>query len=316
VTLLPSAEDAELLGLEAEYQQYQEGKFEEDLSVLYVALTRAKSYLDVVLPTDARPKPSLSAIIREKWGQQNPGTYVIDECAAITPSPTVAEPVRIPRDPGIWNPGDELRAAHFRTVPSRMDSITPSGQEGSGVVKLGLLLNTGSAPALERGTAVHALLARIEWIDQLPSQRQWVDSIPSEEADPAICQREARQLYPRLSNPTDILNQTFDPASWKQNWKADGVTNLEVWRERRFAAIIGSDLMNGSFDRVILGRSEEGRLVRAEILDFKTDRLADENEREARRVHYQPQLDAYMNALAKLTGLPAPSISARLVWIN
>ena len=67
IALIPSEEDAELLGLMPEYERYQEGKFEEDLSVLYVALTRAKSFLDVVLPVDDKPKPSLAAIIREKW---------------------------------------------------------------------------------------------------------------------------------------------------------------------------------------------------------------------------------------------------------
>ena len=316
VTLLPSADDAELLGLEAEYERYQQGKFEEDLSVLYVALTRAKSFLDVILPTDDKPKPSLSAIIRERWGQQNPGAYVIDECAATVATPLPEPAPAMGRDSGIWEPGDGLAIPGFRPVPSRLDAITPSGQEGSGIVKLGLVLNTSSGAALERGTAVHALLSRIEWIDQLPSLREWANSIPREEANPEMCQRAARELHPRLSNPTDPLTKTFNPTVWMQNWKGDSVVRLDVWRERRFAAIIGQELMNGSFDRVILGMSAEGKLLRAEILDFKTDRLQDEAQREERRLHYQPQLDAYMSALGKLTGLPADSIKARLIWIN
>ena len=74
--------------------------------------------------------------------------------------------------------------------------------------------------------------------------------------------------------------------------------------------------MNGSFDRVILGLDAEGKRVRAHILDFKTDRVGDENEREERRLHYQPQLDAYVEALHKLTALPVGSIQAELMWIG
>jgi ATP-dependent exoDNAse (exonuclease V) beta subunit len=316
VSLILSEEEAELLGLADEYQRYQEGIFEEDLSVLYVALTRAKSYLDVVLPMDDKPKPSLGAIIRERWGQQNPGSHLVDECAAIAPAEPAAPVANVPRDPGIWEPASGLAIPHFRPVPSRLDAITPSGQEGGGIVKLGSLLNPGTAPALERGTAVHALLSRIKWIGQLPSEREWAASIPSDEANPQICQREAQALHPRLANDQDPLTQAFNRSLWIERWKKDGVTSLDLWIERRFAAIIGRDLMNGSFDRVILGRDENEKLVRAEILDFKTDLLKDETEREARRLHYQPQLEAYRLALGKLTGLHADSISARLVWIN
>jgi ATP-dependent exoDNAse (exonuclease V) beta subunit len=101
-----------------------------------------------------------------------------------------------------------------------------------------------------------------------------------------------------------------------QEWKDDGVVRLEVWRERRFAAVIGRELMNGSFDRVVLGMDKNGKLKCADILDYKTDRVESETEREERRIHYQPQLDAYMRAIAKLTGLAPTAVRANLVWIN
>ncbi|HEY0257257.1 MAG TPA: PD-(D/E)XK nuclease family protein, partial [Candidatus Methylacidiphilales bacterium] len=103
---------------------------------------------------------------------------------------------------------------------------------------------------------------------------------------------------------------------WLERWRTDQVTGLEVWRERRFAVVIGNDLMNGTFDRVVLGYDAAGKLVRADILDFKTDRLADDLEREERRGFYQPQLEAYARALGRLTGLDAGSIQTELVWIN
>jgi ATP-dependent exoDNAse (exonuclease V) beta subunit len=316
VSLLPNADEADLLGLRALYQQYQQDRFEEDLSVLYVALTRAKGFLDVVLPTDDLLKASLSAIIRERWGHEDSGEHLIEECPGRAQVQSQPSSNGMGRDSGIWERGESLAITNLRPVPRRMESITPSGQEGAGIVNLGLALNAGNMRALERGTAVHALLSRLEWIEGLLAQSEWIASIPSHEANVEACRAAARELHPRLLNSQDNLTKIFDSKMWMEKWKADGVTRLEVWRERRFAAIVGADLMNGSFDRVILGYDGAGKRVRADILDFKTDRVSDGEEREERQRHYQPQLDAYINALHKLTGLAAGSIQAELVWIN
>jgi ATP-dependent exoDNAse (exonuclease V) beta subunit len=316
VVLLPKADEVELLDLQEDYDRFQQGKFEEDLSVLYVALTRAKSYLDVVLPTDDKMKPSLSAIIREKWGHEERGEHLIDQCAAQAVSTVKSSANSAGRDSGLGDVATHLDIAGFHSVPNRMEAITPSGQEGGGVVKLGLMLKSGNAQALERGTAVHALLSRIEWIETLPALSDWIRSVSAQEANPEACRIAARELYPRLRNAKDPLAKVFTSDIWLERWKAEGVTGLEVWRERRFAAIIGRDLMNGSFDRVVLGLNVEGQRIRAQILDFKTDRIADEKEREERRCHYQPQIDAYVDALHRLTALPVGSIQAELVWVG
>ena len=316
VTLIPTAEDAELLGLQTEYECFQQNKFEEDLSVLYVALTRAKSFLDVVLPVDDKPKPALSAIVREQWGWHEAGEHLIDECPALGEIRHHTHETLIGPDAGIGSRDIGLTLGNLQTVPRRMESITPSGQEGAGVVKLGQILSIGNAPALERGTAVHALLSRIEWIDGLPALDQWIASIPNHEATPEACRIAARELHPRLCKAKDKLTEVFNPQLWLDRWKADGVMRLEVWRERRFAAIVNHDLMNGSFDRVVLGYDSAGTRVRAQILDFKTDRITTDAEREERRAYYQPQLTAYIQALHHLTGLPESAIQAELVWIN
>jgi ATP-dependent exoDNAse (exonuclease V) beta subunit len=316
VRLLPTYDEAELLGLEDLYARHQQDRFEEDLSVLYVALTRAKSFLDVVVPAAEKSKASLSGIIRERWKHREEGNYLIEEFSgklATRPDTTIEI---VGRDKGVWDVTDILNIPHLQPVPHRMAAVTPSGREGSGIVKLGLVLNTGNIQALERGTAVHALLSRIEWIEKLPAQDEWIRSIPDREANLEMCRIAARELYPRLCDSKDRLASVFDPKAWLDHWKVDGVTRLEVWRERRFAVVMGHDLMNGTFDRVVLGRDVTGKFIRADILDFKTDRPADDREREERRLFYQPQLDAYASALSQLTGLSADSIQTELVWIN
>jgi ATP-dependent exoDNAse (exonuclease V) beta subunit len=316
VRLLPNDDEAELLGLEESYARHQQNRFEEDLSVLYVALTRAKSFLDVVAPAADKPRASLSGIILERWKHREAGEYLIEEFSGKPETRALTTVETMGPDEGVWEAADNLGIPNLKPVPGRMAEMTPSGQEGSGIVKLGLVLNTGNVPALERGTAVHALLSRIEWIEQLPNREAWIRSIPDREAGYEACRTAALELFPRLRDPKDKLTRLFDPKTWLDCWRADGVTRLEAWRERRFAVVAGRDLMNGTFDRVVLGWNAAGKLVRAAILDFKTDRLADDKEREERRLFYQPQLDAYAGALSRLTGLPAESIQTELVWID
>jgi ATP-dependent exoDNAse (exonuclease V) beta subunit len=169
---------------------------------------------------------------------------------------------------------------------------------------------------LERGTAVHALLSKLEWAENLPKLEAWIQSVSSNEANPSVCKLAAWELYPRLSNAADPLSKILHRASWLEEWKKDQVEKLEVWMERRFAAVFDRELMNGSFDRVVLGLDAAGKVKRAQILDFKTDRLSTEKDREARRLHYQPQLDAYAKALCSLAKLKPAAVSAQLVWIN
>jgi ATP-dependent exoDNAse (exonuclease V) beta subunit len=285
--------------------------------VLYVALTRAKSFLDVVVPASEKTRPTLAGILCEAWGHKDAGNHLIEKY-----EPDAARNIRadadqaMGQDAGIWERGDRLDIPNFQPMPNRLAAVTPSGQEGVGMVKLGLLLNIGNARALEWGTAVHALLSRIEWNDSVPSLEEWLGSDFSLEANLEACRVAARELHPRLRDPNDLLAKVFNRKLWLDRWKEAGVVRLEVWRERRFAVALGQELINGSFDRVVLGLDGKGRCVRAEILDFKTDRVADDREREERRLHYAPQLDAYVHALQKLTALPADSIHAELVWIN
>jgi ATP-dependent exoDNAse (exonuclease V) beta subunit len=314
--LLPDAEDAEILGLEEEYRNHQQGLFEEQLSVLYVALTRARSFLDVVIPAGDKAKDSLAGLLRERWGHSEEGEYVIDECPAVADAEARPAADLMGSDPGIALARTGVDVARLRFVPARREAVTPSGEEGGGVVELGAFLSLGNVAALERGTAVHALLERIAWRETLPPEKEWAGSVPRVEADPEACRSAARELAPRLRDPGDPLAEIFNEQAWLRRWEIHGVARLELWRERRFAAMVGNDLLSGSFDRVVLGYDAAGTLIRAEILDFKTDRVGDEREREERRLHYQPQLDAYAGALHVLTGLPPEAIQARLVWVN
>ncbi|KXU34683.1 hypothetical protein AXK11_08115 [Cephaloticoccus primus] len=82
----------------------------------------------------------------------------------------------------------------------------------------------------------------------------------------------------------------------------------QVWRERRFEAVIDGTWVTGVFDRVVISTDESGRPVACAVYDFKTD----EDTAGAARRHAS-QLALYRAAAAQLTGLPKEKVRAFLV---
>jgi ATP-dependent helicase/nuclease subunit A len=74
----------------------------------------------------------------------------------------------------------------------------------------------------------------------------------------------------------------------------------EVWRERAFEVVIEQDWITGIFDRVIVERDSTGRVVRAVVVDFKTDSV-EPGEYETVAARYVQQLELYRKVVAVLT---------------
>jgi len=55
---------------------------------------------------------------------------------------------------------------------------------------------------------------------------------------------------------------------------------------------------------------------RAEIIDFKSDRVGDESSLQQAAKKYEPQMATYRQALAKLTGLAESAIRCSLVFTH
>jgi ATP-dependent helicase/nuclease subunit A len=113
------------------------------------------------------------------------------------------------------------------------------------------------------------------------------------------------------------MDWVFGKRDWEKQW-AD-VAKLEVWREKSFAVVWEREgkreVLTGTFDRVVVGRDGKGKAVGAEVVDFKTDRLDGEKEKTERAEYYRPQLEAYAEAVSKLTGLGREKVTARIAWV-
>ena len=86
-----------------------------------------------------------------------------------------------------------------------------------------------------------------------------------------------------------------------------------LWREKRFLSSLGSGIVNGCFDRVLIRYAEDGTPADAEILDYKSDRDVTP---EILQERHAPQLDLYRKVLAKLTGLSVEKIRCTLLSVR
>ena len=129
--------------------------------------------------------------------------------------------------------------------------------------------------AIEKGVAAHAEYERIEWLDG----------------------ESARNDFERaLVKPADFA---------------------ALWREQAFEVFADGEWVSGRFDRVVFTGSGETR--HAVVYDFKTNAKRKSEDDAAfvlrMRETYRGQMTAYRKALAKLTGLPAERIGAKLLLL-
>lgn len=168
---------------------------------------------------------------------------------------------------------------------------SPSSMEGGTRIDLAdrMRLDAGGR---DFGTAIHARLEAIEWLEDasLDTNGPHASSFTKMIERPAI-----RQLLSRDAYPTDAV--------------------LEVLREQPFAVRLDDVVLRGTFDRVVLTRSE-GAVIAAELIDFKTDTVDSRDALAERIAHYRPQIDAYRRALARLYTLAPEAITAKLAFVS
>jgi len=313
--ILPSEEEAGFLGMDDLVEKVKGEEFMEALSVLYVGLTRAKRDLEVVVGGPRkRENLNLGEILRNQWGWPEEETEgeleVVDSRGEKFDGPKKAA---VPADPGV--------ALKVGTAPRRpevrLELESPSAREGGGKVRLSHVISQNSGKALDRGTRIHAWLSKVEWQEgKGPEVRRWVEEVPElwwgmEEKE---VRQEAEEVAAQMQKG---MKWVFDKKEWEKRWA--GVAKLEVWREKSFAVVWERDgqtqVLTGTFDRVVVGRDGKGKVVGAEVVDFKTDQLKGEKETTERAEYYRPQLEAYAEAVSKLTGLSREKVTTRIAWV-
>jgi ATP-dependent helicase/nuclease subunit A len=286
-------------------------KIVEELCALYVAMTRARTGLEMIVhPNEAgKLSGSMAGILRgalfgqapaleeqQLWQHEN-SKYVPDKSQpAASTEPEIVElklaPAKSPRLPPL---------------------VSPSGLEGGGFIQLKNYLSFSDAPSFDRGTVLHRWFELVSWLDEaMPSRAELIAaiadvSVPTDQVNALMEEFSAACARPAISA---ILRRSAY-ASYGPEVK------LELWRERRFAVRLDGVILQGQLDRVVIVRDASGNVMAADLIDFKSDRISAEEDSLAKRVtYYSPQIRAYRKAVAQLTGLAEIAITSKLAFTS
>jgi ATP-dependent exoDNAse (exonuclease V) beta subunit len=298
--------------------------FEEGLSTLYVAMTRAARRLELIVPwqDDEKAKkrkdtiPTVAEFLRAALPQDE--ICQADAAGVIWSHADNAEAAG-------WSHAPEFEAAEVEAAPA-IDALnlapsvrprslarrSPSAEEGGRTVAAAWLFREKSG--IRRGTLVHRWLQDLEWIEDFA-----LGETQAHEAGRAVePDAEAR------SRELERLRRALDAApvraalSHTDNGAPAGL-DLEVRREDAFSLVLTNadgeeQLWNGSIDRLVLGRRDD-EVAWADVLDYKTDRVDDAGV-DARAAHYRPQLEVYGRVVAAQHGLAPDAVRLRLVFLE
>ncbi|MHB1167883.1 MAG: UvrD-helicase domain-containing protein [Longimicrobiales bacterium] len=308
----------DLQELQGADDQLFRNELRDGLSILYVALTRAKHALHVIVkPNQGRGRSGARIMLRTLAPEHDAfaeGDVVIERGdpqwyevererrAAEAAVPVAgAAPGEAPRSASarieLTTPGVRRRA-----LPRR----SPSQLEGNGRVDLGMLLRLSAAAG--RGSVAHRWFEEIGWLE---------DGIPGDEALAAI----AREVDGGLSHDETVALLTSfrewlrQPALARLLRRSEWPTGSSVAHEVPFLAREGDTMVEGFIDRLVLTRTD-GRVTSAALIDYKTDAVTSGREVEDRTSHYVPQVQAYRRAVCRMYGLEPAAVEAWLVFLE
>jgi len=286
----------------------------DDLCALYVAMTRAKQALHMIVKPRKQTKagrPSkpgfhFASILRSALSDVEEtfdGEQVLYEhgdrdwvCAGGKQETVEAQ-------------APELLKISLPTNPCGLrrswPTLRPSAKSGGDRSAVDLL-NLGSQDilAMSYGTLIHAWFERVGFIDEddLPGdgELQEIAGYLLADADPGWVSSRIQWFSQLLASPTAKALLSRGGAS-------------ELWCERGFAVYDGGRMLRGVFDRVMVTRDSAGRATGAVVLDYKTDKSEPGDEQEV-AVSYRAQMLAYRRALAKMLKLDPASVKLKL-WL-
>jgi ATP-dependent exoDNAse (exonuclease V) beta subunit len=321
--------------IQDDYTNSHEQDVREALCRLYVALTRPKHALYVILPPSTNEKlpRSPAGLIRAALtdGSRLEAGQLVYEDGDRQWYQRVSAEDAAQADADGGGPTDVRRPVPLaKMVDGRrrgLVRVAPSRHAGHASVRLGDVLREPDAAALGRGTVVHAWLEQIDWLDErLPSDDQLTViatqiGFPEAELDALLGTFHRMLKAPALRRVLSRASyQTSEDLCFPPPVVVDLLASrmeMTVRCEHPIAYRRGGELVTGSIDRLVLCK-REGTVIAADVIDFKTDAVTPAREPEwSQRIEgYRPQLAAYAEAVSSIYSLPRERIATRLVFVQ
>lgn len=286
----------------------------ECLSLLYVAMTRAKRAMYFICKEPgASTSRNYPRMLTETLGGRS--LLVTVGNREFSGSWTVGDP--------LWHEAI-ARAAVAPAVRPALDRVAGVGRgprlasrkpsDGDAAeIPASQLFSPARHDAAEFGTGVHRLLAEVTWIDDVSNRRLEMEWGRRGLAATVVAEALACLRAPAL---TWIWSEAEGPglAPDRRITETDVPLRAELWRERAFEVAMAGVWITGVFDRVVVHRNAAGVAVAADVIDFKTDRVAPGQLLADAVTRHSGQLDLYRSVVATLSGLPIRAVRCYLVF--
>ncbi len=285
------------------YEHARAHELAEDLCTLYVAMTRARVGVELLLarpPRDGSTSISFARVLRGALtpdGSAGPGVLFELETpgweSACTPTPFPAPTEKVLRVRLL--PPDPARSRRLR-----LDS--PSSLAARDGVDLADVLTLDRAGA-DFGTLIHTWFALVSWPDEPEPSDESLRAAAARLATPPDTLARHIPIFRAWLRHPDIASALSRPAGSPLLLREHAFSCIDDEGERR--------LLSGRFDRLVIVPGES-----AVVLDFKTDDVASDDLIARSAASYAPQMHAYARAAARLARLPLDRVRARLIYLR
>ena len=298
--------------LSAQVQAHAEQQSLDDMCVLYVALTRARRALYMITsypgPTSKTLSPAAfvkAQLTGDPRPVGGPGIGIADSAATLLYEKGARE----------WYRGVRLRAARRRAAGAeagkkfeqkprrrRLVQVEPSGQEEF-VQRADRLFVAETSEVRSFGTAIHELFEQVAWIEEADAEQIIGAWRPSSGCSEDV-KRDVAAQFRRALQAAAVREALAQPEG-----------EAELWREKRFEIVLeNEEWLSGAFDRVVIERDATGKVTRAAVIDYKSDRVVVGPAMDRAVETYRPQLRLYGRALSRILRLPESRIALRILF--
>lgn len=304
------------------FDEFEDRRARDSFCVLYVAMTRAVHALHVFIPENM-----------QMGGAKGHAGYLIKDTFApgerLQPNTTIYEKGDkewFMNIPGEQAPSTEEKVteapqpqlARGSSQARHLETVAPSQIGANRYVSLGERANGKDSAAKDFGTVVHLWLAQVEWrsgsakseLDDAELRRlaePWANSV---EIGKTLRRFKKMLVEEPLS---EILNHDVYLRDLRKSMPGlPEQIELEVRLEQPVAGRDDNQIVTGKIDRLVLVRSA-GKIIAAEIIDYKTDIDGDANAVEKKTERYETQMAAYRRVIA--SSLRIDHVSTRLLFL-
>lgn len=286
---------------------------DEELCCLYVAMTRARLVLEMIIsPAKGDTlSPGAAKVLRGALVGESP---VLPDQILWTNedanAPSWVGGVRTPAPDVPPPPQVDLVCAPMPAPTWKLPGRSPSAAKDASIVDLGELWQRPDESAAQRGTLLHLWFSLVNWSeDPTPAEPALLAAARADGHDLAW----ARSVLPafhaaiRLAKP--VLSRSRYP-------EKDVSLRPEVPFVVRDTDPVTGELavMTGRIDRLAIVNDPGGTPLRAEIIDFKSDAVPTPQALHERTKAYTPQMHAYRRAAAAMLALEPGQVKATLLF--